>query len=329
MVPVSAPRSTVSALARYVTDDPQEVREWLSRVYGSRLLMGSISDGPARLAVSTADAGSFQTTDLSIPGSFSCRNQNIDTVRAGVVVSGRVTIDDGDAVSHYGPGDALMATFPRDSLVSRAEDLRIRTVTLPLGLLADVAGTRANGSAEPPRLLSRSALGPAASRMVADTIALTDGLLTGPAAEHPLVVGNAARLLAAAVLAAFPTTLTLQDEIPADRADGTPAVLRLAVGYIDAHFAEPDLSLAGIAAAACATPRAVQYAFRRHHGTTPMGYVRRLRLAAAHADLLAADPAGGATVGAIAARWGFYHPGRFSAYYRSVYGRPPRATLTT
>ncbi|MCP2357559.1 AraC-like DNA-binding protein [Nonomuraea thailandensis] len=314
-------------MTRYVTDDVQEVREWLDRIYGSRLLMGSISDGAARLAVSVADAGSFRTTDLAIPGVFTCRNQNIDTVRVGVVVSGTATIDDGDAVNRYGPGDALMATFPRDDLLSRAENLRIRTVALPLDLLADVAGAATNGPAVPPRLLSRSALGPAASRVVADTITLTDELLTGPAAAHPLVVGNAARLLAAGVLAAFPTTLTLRDEIPADRADATPAVLRRAVDHIEAHYAEPGLSLADIAAAACATPQAVQYAFRRHHGTTPMGYVRQVRLAAAHADLLAADPTGGATVSAIAARWGFYHLGRFSAYYRSVYGRPPRATL--
>ncbi|MFD0475605.1 hypothetical protein ACFQ0B_50850 [Nonomuraea thailandensis] len=103
---------TVPAMTRYVTDDVQEVREWLDRIYGSRLLMGSISDGAARLAVSVADAGSFRTTDLAIPGVFTCRNQNIDTVRVGVVVSGTATIDDGDAVNRYGPGDALMATFP-------------------------------------------------------------------------------------------------------------------------------------------------------------------------------------------------------------------------
>ncbi|GAA2211710.1 hypothetical protein GCM10009850_071700 [Nonomuraea monospora] len=319
--------STPPALTRFVTDDMEQVREYLGRIYGTRLLIGRVSEGSSRLALSVVDAGSFVTTDLTLPGTQNCRNQDIETVRIGVVVSGTVTIDDGDAVNRYGPGDALVATFPRDDLVSHAEELRIRTVSLPLDLLADVAGVALNG--EPPRLLSRSPLGPDASRTIAGTLALTDELLSGPAAGHPLVVGNAARLLAAGVLATFPTTLTLREEARADHAGATPVVLRLATAYIEEHYAEPDLSLARIAAAACATPRAVQYAFRRHHDITPMGYVRRVRLAAAHADLLAADPAAGATVSAIAARWGFYHLGRFSAYYRRVYGHTPRTTLAT
>ncbi|WP_018333374.1 helix-turn-helix domain-containing protein [Actinomycetospora chiangmaiensis] len=30
---------------------------------------------------------------------------------------------------------------------------------------------------------------------------------------------------------------------------------------------------------------------------------------------------------AIASRWGFTHPGRFSIEYRQVFGRPPGETL--
>ncbi|MGN5382482.1 helix-turn-helix domain-containing protein [Streptomyces lasalocidi] len=58
-----------------------------------------------------------------------------------------------------------------------------------------------------------------------------------------------------------------------------------------------------------------------------MAYLRRVRLAHAHRDLLAADPHSGATVGGVAARWGFAHPGRFAALYRTVYGISPAETL--
>ena len=70
-------------------------------------------------------------------------------------------------------------------------------------------------------------------------------------------------------------------------------------------------------------------AFRAHHplGLTPTEYLRRTRLAAAHADLLRADPTAGDTVREIAARWGFAHPGRFAAAYRAAYGVPPKHTL--
>ncbi|WP_372460725.1 helix-turn-helix domain-containing protein [Actinomycetospora endophytica] len=47
----------------------------------------------------------------------------------------------------------------------------------------------------------------------------------------------------------------------------------------------------------------------------------------AHRDLEAADPTRGDTVGAIAARWGFAHPGRFAIDYRRSYGRSPGETL--
>lgn len=83
----------------------------------------------------------------------------------------------------------------------------------------------------------------------------------------------------------------------------------------------PVPGLADVATAVHVTPRAVQYAFRRHVGTTPMRYLRRVRLARVHQDLVAA----GQTVTTV--RWGFVHPGRFAAYYRSRYGVAPRVTL--
>ena len=42
---------------------------------------------------------------------------------------------------------------------------------------------------------------------------------------------------------------------------------------------------------------------------------------------MAATPDSGATITAIAARWGFHHPGRFAALYRDTYQRTPYSTL--
>ncbi|MGV0801958.1 helix-turn-helix transcriptional regulator, partial [Mycolicibacterium elephantis] len=81
-----------------------------------------------------------------------------------------------------------------------------------------------------------------------------------------------------------------------------------------------------IARAVNVTPRAVQYMFRRHLETTPLQYLRRLRLHYAHQDLLAADRMHD-TVTEIAARWGFAHTGRFATLYRQNYGENPNAAL--
>ncbi|GAA0624147.1 hypothetical protein GCM10010174_49100 [Kutzneria viridogrisea] len=143
--------------------------------------------------------------------------------------------------------------------------------------------------------------------------------------REPLVHTQVVHLLAAVALAAFPNTTMTADYL---RGPGwvAPAGLRRAVAFIDAHADQP-LTLSGIAAAARVGPRALQYAFRRHHNTTPMGYLRRVRLDRAHQDLLAAVRTGADSVAEIARRWGFANPARFAALYRESYGRPPHGDL--
>ena len=105
-------------------------------------------------------------------------------------------------------------------------------------------------------------------------------------------------------------------------ASGTAA---LAVAFIEER-ARDDIGVADIAAAAFVTVRAVQLAFRHDLDTTPLQYLRQVRLERAHEELLAADP-GRTTVTAVAADWHFTNASRFSAYYRAVYGVPPAQTL--
>jgi transcriptional regulator GlxA family with amidase domain len=104
-----------------------------------------------------------------------------------------------------------------------------------------------------------------------------------------------------------------------------PQTLRRAIEFIHEN-AHRDIGLSDIAAALNVTPRSVQYTFRRHLGTTPLEYLRRVRLDRAHRDLQAADPAVD-TVMEIAGRWRFGHPGRFSMAYKEAFGRPPSRTL--
>ncbi|MEH0972290.1 helix-turn-helix transcriptional regulator [Micromonospora sp. CPCC 205546] len=143
---------------------------------------------------------------------------------------------------------------------------------------------------------------------------------------NPLVAANTRHLLAATALAVFPHTghagaLGAAGEV-------TPRALRRAVAYVNDN-AEQPITVDQIAAAAGVRPRALQLAFRRHHDTTPMRYVRQVRLERAHRDLQAADPTTGVTVTMIATRWGFTHLGRFSTDYRVVYRSSPSHTLRT
>ncbi len=71
----------------------------------------------------------------------------------------------------------------------------------------------------------------------------------------------------------------------------------------------------------------VQAAFRRHLDTTPLAYLRSVRMERAHRDLQNAEPGHGTSVAAVAARWGFTHLGRFAIEYRRRFGSYPSQTL--
>lgn len=104
-----------------------------------------------------------------------------------------------------------------------------------------------------------------------------------------------------------------------------PRMLRRALDFIRDN-AQYDITIRDIASAADVTPRAIQYAFREHMDTTPLEYLRRIRLERAHRELKSADPAYD-TVTSIAGRCGFSHPGRFSSAYKQVFGTEPSRTL--
>ncbi|WPB90739.1 helix-turn-helix transcriptional regulator [Streptomyces malaysiensis] len=62
--------------------------------------------------------------------------------------------------------------------------------------------------------------------------------------------------------------------------------------------------------------------FREEPDTSPMSYVRGLRLDRIRHDILTTDD----PIGDIAYRWGVTHLGRFASEYRSRFGELPSAT---
>jgi AraC-like DNA-binding protein len=207
-----------------------------------------------------------------------------------------------------------------------SEDLQVTSVGLDLDVVAGVAAGLPTGRA--PRSVRFSSFQPidiAAAQLWKETVRyVKHSVLAEHAIVTPLVLGHASRLLAAVTLAAFPNTATA-DPTPHDRTETKPVILRRAIEYIDANVAN-DIGLADVAEAVHVTPRAVQYMFRKHLETTPLQYLRRLRLHYAHQDLVAGDPMQ-ETVTEVAARWGFAHAGRFAVLYRREYGTSPHTTL--
>lgn len=129
------------------------------------------------------------------------------------------------------------------------------------------------------------------------------------------------------VLDALPDAVAVRP--PSDRDHSWPRLPPLvlsAIAVIESNRREP-FTVEDLADECGVSARALQYAFRKHLGMTPMAYARRVRLAEAHRELEAAEPTSGVTVASVAAAWGFLNPGRFASYYAEAYGRRPSETL--
>jgi transcriptional regulator GlxA family with amidase domain len=88
---------------------------------------------------------------------------------------------------------------------------------------------------------------------------------------------------------------------------------------------EHPWTAAELASAVSLSVRSLQEGFRRALDTTPMTYLRRVRLERVHEELVAASP-GMLGVTEVAMRWGFVHLGRFATSYREAYGELPSET---
>jgi transcriptional regulator GlxA family with amidase domain len=84
--------------------------------------------------------------------------------------------------------------------------------------------------------------------------------------------------------------------------------------------------VAELAAEVSLSVRSLQEGFRRSLDSSPMAYLRHLRLEKVHEELATAAP-GMASITEVAARWGFVHLGRFAAAYRSEYAERPSDTM--
>jgi AraC-like DNA-binding protein len=308
---------------RVATQDPVEGREILGRVYNARDLVVA-PDRPFSLVQAATVFEQVSLARVRLIGAPASGGVDATgTVHITQVLGGRLGFTDGTA-TRCGPVPFVMPVRP---YTCRWEDLDSLTVSLDAAGLAEFAAGLAGVERFVLRFTGTTPVSPAMARHWAATVAHLDRVLLGneEALASPLLRAEAFRSLATAALHTFPTTF-LEDQTAVAPPAPAPAAIRRAIAFMEAHL-DADIGLVEIAAEARLSPRGLQAAFRREKGTTPLAHLRALRLEAAHADLVAGDPATGVSVAGIAARWGFAHPGRFAGAYRQAYGQSPAATL--
>jgi AraC-like DNA-binding protein len=115
------------------------------------------------------------------------------------------------------------------------------------------------------------------------------------------------------------------DALTGDERLSAPRAIRTAVEIIEEEAHLP-LTLSAIAARSHISVRALQQGFQRYLDTSPMAYLRDVRLRRAHQTLLRSDPST-VTVASVAYQWGFTNLGRFAAAHAARYRETPTQTL--
>lgn len=309
--------------SEFVTTDPEEGRARVAEMYAdSRLTVrGSIED--FRFEQTRCDLGVMRLDTFANSLVTDYVIQPLEQVLLVRMVGGTMDLETDGTHRRLGPGDIAILAQPDLDYASQLDGARMQLVGFDLDYLTSVDGV------DSVRRLRYDTLRPDQARRWVRTLEYVTQTVTDPlASSSPLVLGAAARMLAATTLSAFhPAEHPIDAPLAvADRADATPATLRRAVTYLETN-PDLDIGVTEVAAACHVSARALQLAFRRHLDTTPMAYLRRVRLERVHTELVAADPTGTVTVTDVAARWGVLGTGRFSAQYREAYGELPSETL--
>lgn len=314
------------AAAHFRTDDVAAADDFLRRTYWDyearplgtveafRFHHAARSAGPCAMVELEHNAAYEHVTEASgEPMLVSVRRGRVErTTRAGT--------------ERFTAGDVFLLAQPGEGYSLRWDELQAVAIPVRLHDAPSAAGTSVDAAGQVVRFGRLATHCPGQRDMLRRTFGFIDKVVLDPdsAQSSELVLGSAARLVQALVADVFGA--------PGDgfetreQAAGDQGTFRRARDYIEAN-ADRDIILADIAAAAFASPRAVQLSFRRHLDTTPMAYLRRVRLERAHVELGASSPADGTTVTQVAAHWGFASMGRFAQDYRELYGVRPSDTL--
>lgn len=256
--------------------------------------------------IETAEAQNFHV-DIPVAGRATMRaafgSPIYGTQRtAGVFMPGRPVDLDCDA----GFGQ-VSVMIPRDRLQFELESMLDQRLARPLEFTGELDLMAPGG------------------RAMLQTLRLIDAVSEQPGGplSHPLTLQRLEQLLMNNLLFAQPHNHSAQ--LTGSAPDPGARPVARAVELLRASPAHP-WTVSELASAVSLSVRSMHEGFRRSLDTTPMAYLRRIRLEKVHEELVAAPP-GTVSVTEVATRWGFVHLGRFAAAYAAAFGERPSDTL--
>lgn len=193
---------------------------------------------------------------------------------------------------------AITATISRDAIVKACQAL---------------SGTDGVVLPQFAAIVEPNTIGLAAMRQ---TLASLHHQLPGAGNDRDMMTPLFQEMLVYQLISAWPT---VGGDIATGGTDAADRPVRIAIDYIEANLRQ-RMEIAEIAAAAGVSVRALQIAFKRRLGCSPVHYLINRRLDRVHSTLQSFDHR---TVRQAAQDWGFTHMSDFTRRYRMRFGHTP------
>jgi AraC-like DNA-binding protein len=138
--------------------------------------------------------------------------------------------------------------------------------------------------------------------------------------NQPLIAARFEEVLMVSLLG----SLQHNQPTPTDVGHVAPGFVKRAEDYLK-HHAHLPLTAGDIADHVGVSIRTLFAGFRKYRNTSPMRFLKQVRLEQVRQDLL--HPTSDTAVTRVALSWGFTHLGQFSASYQQQFGELPSETL--
>jgi len=320
-------QSLVTPLTRRATDDRDEAEQIVTELYLPNWLDLSKGSAPLGMNVAGLRLGALTAGRLTYGRRVRLRTADAENFHVNIPLRGRAAARSGTGEPvTTGPGEGLVFSPGAPAEISWSADCEQLCLMIPRACL----------EAELEQLLGRSLGGRLTFDFVADLHSplgrrwrtvlnlLVDEL------DHPTHVGRNPLLGSHVEGLVLDGLLLGQQHSHSDAATRRSpvelgAAIRHAVELMEERPCEPWTTVR-LAAEVHLSTRALQEGFRRDLATSPMTYLRQIRLRRAHEALKAANR-DATTVRSVAVGLGILHMSRFAAAYRKAFGETPSDTL--
>jgi AraC-like DNA-binding protein len=307
--------------------DLDEARQALSSAYLPMAFPGASASVSVDMLLNVIKVGRVTAGYLQFGDSLRIQTTEAAHYHLDIPVSGTAKMQSGSREPVYGSRHkaALFPTGLPVSLDCDAEFAQIALMFPKTELQLELESLLGRRLKHPLEFATELDLSSVAGRTLLQTLQLVDvasqdddGLLS-----HPLAAHRIEQVLMQSLLLAQPHNYS--DALQARPPLSGRSAVTTAVDLMRGRPAHP-WSAAELAEASSVSVRSLQESFRKSLGTSPMQYLRDLRLDQVHQELAAAAP-GVLTVSEAASRWGFTHLGRFAAAYRRRFRELPSDTI--